>query len=195
MNIIDLLTSHMGNPDVLNQLGKSVGASPDQVQKLTQLGLPTILEALNRNASTPDGAQALAGALDQHQDVNLDDLSGFLNNVDTNDGANILKHVFGDKGQRVQNNLANQTGMDGGQVSNLLNQLAPLVLGALGQQKKEQNLDAAGVSGLTGQLTEKLGQGGSGGIMGLASQFLDADHDGSIVDDLGKFLSGLLKRK
>lgn len=195
MNIIDLLTSQISNTDVLNQLGKSVGASPDQVQKLTQLGLPTILEALNRNASTPDGAQALAGALDQHQDVSLDDLTGFLQNVDTNDGANILKHVFGDKGQRVQNNLANQTGMDGGQVSNLLNQLAPLVLGALGQQKKEQNLDAAGVSGLTGQLTEMLGQGGSGGIMGLASQFLDADHDGSIVDDLGKLLSGFLKRK
>lgn len=195
MNIIDLLTSQISNTDVLNQLGKSVGASPDQVQKLTQLGLPTILEALNRNASTPDGAQALAGALDQHQDVNLDDLTGFLQNVDTNDGANILKHVFGDKGQRVQNNLANQTGMDGGQVSNLLNQLAPLVLGALGQQKKEQNLDAAGVSGLTGQLTEMLGQEGSGGIMGLASQFLDADHDGSIVDDLGKLLSGFLKRK
>ncbi len=195
MNIIDLLTSQMGNTDVLNQLGNSVGASPDQVQKLTQLGLPTILEALNRNASTPDGAQALAGALDQHQDVNLDDLTGFLQNVDTNDGANILKHVFGDKGQRVQNNLANQTGMDGGQVSNLLNQLAPLILGALGQQKKEQNLDAAGVSGLTGQLTEMLGQGGSGGIMGLASQFLDADHDGSIVDDLGKLLGGFLKRK
>jgi len=195
MNIIDLLTSQMGNTDVLNQLGKSVGANPDQVQKLTQLGLPTILEALNRNASTPDGAQALAGALDQHQDANLDDVTGFLQNVDTNDGANILKHVFGDKSQRVQNNLANQTGMDGGQVSNLLNQLAPLVLGALGQQKREQNLDAAGVSGLTGQLTEMLGQGGSGGIMGLASKFLDADHDGSIVDDLGKLLGGFLKRK
>ncbi len=74
MDILDLITSQLNNPDVLNQLGGKVGASPEQVQKLAQLGLPTMLEALNRNTSNPEGAQSLAGALDKHQ---LDQASPF----------------------------------------------------------------------------------------------------------------------
>jgi hypothetical protein len=194
MNIQDLIMKQMGNPEVLDQLGKTVGANPEQVQKLAQLGLPTILEALNRNAGTLEGAQALAGALEQHQDTNIDDLAGFLKNVDTQDGAKILQHVLSGKSDRVQNNLGRQTGLDGSQVSGLLQQFAPLLLGFLGNQKKEQNLDAAGVAGLTSQLTNSLGQSG-GGLMGMAAQFLDADKDGDIVDDLGKLLGGFLGKK
>jgi hypothetical protein len=196
MNIQELIMKQMSNPEILDQLGKTVGANPEQVQKLAQLGLPTMLEALNRNAGTPEGAQALAGALEQHQDTNVDDLAGFLKNVDTQDGAKILQHVLSGKSDRVQNNLARQTGLDGSQVSGLLQQFAPLLLGLLGNQKKEENLDAAGVAGLTSQLTNTLGQsGGGGGLMGMAAQFLDADKDGDIVDDLGKLLGGFLGKK
>jgi hypothetical protein len=195
MNIQDLIMKQLGNPEVLDQLGKTVGANPEQVQKVAQLGLPTLLEALNRNAGTPEGAQALAGALEQHQDANVDDLAGFLQNVDTQDGANILQHVLSDKSGRVQNNLARQTGLDGSQVSGLLQQFAPLLLGLLGNQKKEENLDAAGVAGLTSQLTNTLGGSGGGGLMGLASQFLDSDKDGDIMDDLSKLLGGFLGKK
>lgn len=195
MNIQDLIMKQLGNPEVLDQLGKTVGANPEQVQKVAQLGLPTLLEALNRNAGTPQGAQALAGALEQHQDANVDDLQGFLQNVDTQDGAKILQHVLSGNSGRVQNNLARQTGLDGSQVSGLLQQFAPLLLGLLGNQKKEQNLDAAGVAGLTSQLTNTLGGSGGGGLMGLAAQFLDADKDGDIVDDLGKLLGGFLGKK
>ena len=194
MDILDLITSQLNNPDVLNQLGGKVGASPDQVQKLAQLGLPTMLEALNRNASNPEGAQSLAGALDNHQIDTHDDISGFLNNVDTNDGAKILGHMFSDKGGRVQNNLSQQTGLDGGQVSNLLSQFAPLLLGMLGSQKKQQGLDAGGVADMTSQLTRMLGQSGGGNLMGLASKFLDADNDGSIIDDVGGLLGKIFKK-
>lgn len=194
MDIFDLLTNQLNNPEVLNKLGQQVGANPDQVQKLTQLGLPTMLEALKRNASNPDGAQALAGALDNHQLDNFDDLSGFLNKVDVNDGAKILGHMFSDKTNRVENNLAQQTGLAGNQVNGLLAQLAPLLLGALGSQKKQQGLDAGGVSDLTGQLTGMLGKSGGGGLMDMASKFLDADNDGSIIDDVGSLLGKFFKR-
>ena len=194
MDILDLITNQLNNPDVLNQLGTKVGANPDQVQKLAQLGLPTMLEALNRNASHPEGAQSLARALDKHQIDNLDDISGFLNNVDTNDGSKILGHMFADKGGRVQNNLSQQTGLDGSQISNLLSQFAPLLLGMLSSQKKQQGLDAGGVADMTSQLTGMLGQSGGGNLMGLASKFLDADNDGSIIDDVGGLLGKLFRK-
>ncbi|AHM56100.1 hypothetical protein EAL2_c08000 [Peptoclostridium acidaminophilum DSM 3953] len=194
MDIMELITSQLSNQEALKKLGKSVNANPSQVEQLTQIGMPVLLEALNRNSNTPQGAEALASALDRHQDDNVDDLIGFLDNVDTSDGEKILQHVLSDKNDRVQSNLAKQTGMDASQVSGLLAQLAPLLLGALGNQKKAQNLDAAGVSNLTSSLTGMLGQSEKGGLLGLATQLLDADKDGSIIDDIGNLIGKFLKK-
>ena len=57
----------MNSPNALSKIGQSVGAEPDKVQQVAQLGMPAILQALGRNASTSEGATALTGALDQHQ--------------------------------------------------------------------------------------------------------------------------------
>ena len=78
MDLMNLIKDQLGNPDVLKQLGQSVGADAGQVSKLTELGLPAILEGLNRNASTEGGAESLAKALDQHQDDDVEDLGNFL---------------------------------------------------------------------------------------------------------------------
>ena len=192
MDFMSLIKDQLNNPEILSQLGKTVGADADQVSKVTQLGLPALLEGLNRNAQTPDGAEALAAALDQHKDDSVNDLSGFLQNVDQNDGAKILSHVFGGKKDKVQNNLAKQTGLQSGQVSGLLTQLAPMLLGALGNQKKEDNLDASGIASLLPSLGSLLGGSHSGGLSGIAS-LLDADKDGDIMDDLKGLLGKFLK--
>lgn len=188
MDLMNLIKDQLGNPDVLKQLGQSVGADAGQVSKLTGLGLPAILEGLNRNASTPDGAESLAKALDQHQDDDVDDLGSYIGKVDSDDGKKILSHVFTDKNDRVTTNLAKKTGLDASQVTGVLARLAPLVLGALGQQKKSQNLDAGGIASMLPGLGGLLGGGGGGGIASL----LDSDGDGDVMDDvqglLGKFM-------
>jgi len=191
MDFMNLIKDQLNNPGVLQQLGQTIGADKDQVSKLTQLGLPAMLEGLNRNAQTPEGAEALAKALDQHKDDNVNDLEGFLYYVDSDDGAKILDHVFGKKNTRVQSNLASQTGLDVGQVSGLLSKLAPMLLGALGNQKKEENLDASGVASLLPSLGGLFG-GNSGGLSGITG-LLDADKDGDIMDDLKGLLGKFLK--
>lgn len=206
MDILELLSGQLNSQKTLSRLGKSVGADSSQVQQLAQIAMPTLLQALGRNASTDQGARSLAGALDQHSDDGVDDIDDFLDRVDTNDGAKMLQHIFSGKSQRVETRLAAKTGMDSGQVSGLLTQLAPLLLGTLGQTKKRQNLDSGGIAELLGQL---LGQGdgagsttaargssaaGGGGLMSMLTEFLDADDDGSIVDDVGNLLGGLFKQ-
>lgn len=191
MDIMKLITDQINNPDTLNKLGQSVGVEPSQVQKVAQMGMPALLQALGRNASTEEGAAALAGALDQHQDDNVDDVAGFLNNVNTNDGAKMLQHIFTGNNDLVQNNLAKQTGLETGQVSGIMSQLAPLLLGALGQQKKEQNLDSSGISNLLGGV---LGQANNSGLMGMVTNLLDSDKDGNIIDDIGNLLGGFFKK-
>lgn len=195
MNIFDILSNQMDDPCVAEQLGETVGAGSNQVQQLMQLGLPALLEALNRNAGTPEGALSLARALEQHQDDPVDDMTAFLRNADTNDGAKILQHIFGNRNEQVQYNLSRQTGLDIGQVVALLARFAPLLLGLLGKQKKDRNLDEFGIPDLTSSINSDFGKSERGGLMDLAAKILDADGDGNIMDDLGKILGGFLKNR
>ena len=192
MNLMDLIAGQLNNPEALNKLGQTVGAQPDQVEQLAKIGLPTLMKALGQNASTPEGASALAKALERHEEDDVDDLDGFLGKVDTADGAKILQHILAGKTQTVQNQLASQTGLKSDQVSGLLTQLAPLLLGALGNQKRQQNLDASGLSSMLSGLTAG---GGGGDLMGMAAKILDADKDGDIMDDLGDLIGGFMKKR
>ena len=140
MDIFKLLNEQMNDRETLDKLGGSVGAAPDQVQQLAQIGLPALLQALGRNAATSEGAASLASALDQHQDDDVDDLDGFLNNVDREDGAKMLQHIFADKNAGIQNRLAQKTGMETNQVMDIMEQLAPLLMGTLAQQKNSATL-------------------------------------------------------
>jgi hypothetical protein len=193
MDIFKLLNEQMSDSDMLDKLGRSAGAGPSQVQQLAQMGLPALLQALGRNASTSEGAASLAHALDQHQDDDVDDLDGFLNNVDREDGAKILQHIFADKNAGIQNRLAQKTGMETNQVMDIMEQLAPLLMGTLAQQKKQRNVDQSGIADLLGGMLQQ-GEGSNNNFMNMAMDLLDADNDGSIMDDLGGMFKGFMKR-
>ena len=190
MDLIDLI-KQLNNDDVLGQVSQSMGVEPQQVKKVTQLGLPTLVEAMNRNAKTQEGARSLARALEQHQDDEVDDLSKYIRHADAHDGEKILRHVFSDKSERVENRIAKQTGLDMSQVMGILAQFAPLIMGLLGKEKKEKNLDYNGVANMTSSLTNQLGGESGSGLMGMVTQFLDSDQDGDIMDDLGGLFGGL----
>lgn len=192
MSILELIAGQLNNEETLNKLGQSVGANPSQVQQLAQLAMPALLEALGRNAGSPEGSESLASALEQHQDDNVEDVDGFLNAVNPDEGSKILQHIFPENTEQVQDDLAKQTGMETGQVSGILAMLAPLLLGALGQEKKQQNVDAAGIPDL---LSGLLSKGNFGGLMGMVTNLLDANQDGSIMDEVGTMLSGALKKQ
>lgn len=192
MNLMDLLGNQLSNPDILKQLSKSVNAKPEQVENAAKIGLPALVEQISRNASTKEGRNSLAKALDQHKDDDVSDVLGFLKGVDTKDGSKILQHVFSDKNDKVQNSIAKQSGLDSSQASGLMSMLAPMVLGAMGNQKKSQNLDTNGVANLTSQLTKSMGKNTD--FMGMASKLLDSDGDGDIMDDVGGLLGKFFKK-
>lgn len=193
MDILSILNS-LQDKQAVSQLTKSVGADSNQVKKAVELGLPMLMQAMGNNAKTPQGAASLAKALDQHKDDSLDDVMGFLKGVDINDGKKILGHVFNQKTQTVQKNLAAQTGMSSNQVENLLAQLAPIVLGALGKEKSQKGVDANGLTSMIPMLTGLLGSGSNNDILGMASKLLDADGDGDIMDDVSNLIGGFFKK-
>lgn len=190
MDLLNLLTSQLKNPEVLETMGHKVGADAGQVEKLASIGIPALLAAMEKNAKDERGAQGLNLALEAHADDPMDDLMGFLQGVDTDDGQKILQHVF-TKPAAVENRLSQETGLQASQVSGLLSQLAPLLLSALGKQKREQQVGANGLSSLLGGLVQ---QTGGSGMQSMLMGLLDSDHDGNIMDDVGNILGKLFKK-
>jgi hypothetical protein len=194
--ILDLLNSPMGK-QIINGVSSQTGQSENKTGDLLSMAMPVLMGAMQRNSSTPEGASGLLGALTgKHNGGILDNLGGlFDGGVDqsvTDDGAGILGHILGNKQPAVENALSQKSGIDAGSVAQILKVAAPILLGMLGKQAKQNNVsDANGLSGLLGSIS-----GGGSKQQSLIESFLDADGDGSILDDVaGMLLSGGGKKK
>ena len=192
----DLLGQQQGNQAV-EQISQSLGANPTVTNNAFQIALPMILAALAKNAQEPQGAESLANTLEKNHDGGiLDNLGGFLNaNSQTNDdGIGILSHIFGNKQGAVAHQVAEKSGLDIGQVAQLLITLAPIVMGFLGKKKVEQNLDANGLSHMLGEQQQTM-QASGNPMMDMISGFLDKDNDGSAIDDLSSMAASYFQRR
>ena len=187
----DLLGQAQGDQAV-DQISQGTGVESSLVSSAVQAALPHILGGLASNAGTPDGAESLNNAVEQHDGSLLDNLGGLASSVlgggassPQTDGGGILGHVLGGSQEAVTQDVSQKTGLGSGQVMQILLMLAPIVMAYLGRQKQQTGLGADGLGGILGGL---LGgaqqQSASGGILGMAEGMLDRDHDGSALDDL-----------
>lgn len=185
------LLSSFSDPKVVKQLSRQSQAKPSQINQLIQLGLPTLIQALNTNAKTPAGANALQNALNQHASDPVDDLPSFLGQVDQEDGSKIIYHILGSKSNIVQSKLSAQTGLQTNQVGSLLSSLAPLLMGTLAQQNLSAGSSSDGLQGLLGNLVS----GSKDDLAKMAMGLLDSDHDGDVIDDVGNLRGGFLGKR
>lgn len=197
--LLDLLNSDLGR-QIISGVSNETNQPADKTASVLQMGLPILMGAMKRNASTPDGADGLLGALNgKHDGSILDNLGGlFGGGVDQSvkdDGMGILGHVLGGSQNNVASALSNKSGMDSGSVMQILQVAAPILLGFLGKQQRQQNVSSQ--SGI-GDLLGGLMGGGSAQPkqQSLIESILDGDNDGSILDDVaGMVLGGGNKKK
>ena len=194
MNLEALLGLLQGQD--LGNLASQVGGNEGEVKNGVMAALPAMLAALGKNAGTEKGAEELNNALEKkHAGSILDNLSGYLSNPDLKDGAGILNHLFGNQTSNVANAVSQSSGLDTNGSMKMLQMLAPILMGILGQQKKQNNLDAKGLGNLTSMLASNFGsEAGASGIMEAVTNLLDANKDGNVMDDImgmvGKFFGG-----
>ena len=191
--ILDLLSGPMGKT-LIDGASKQFGLGENTTQKAMSAAMPLILGAMKNNASTPEGASGLLGALmGKHDGSILDKLGSVMggDNVDDDvlqDGEGILGHVFGGKQENVAAAVSKSSGIDMSSAMNILKVAGPFLMGALGKQARTQGVaDQGGLGDLLGGM---LG-GGHKEQQSLVNRLLDADGDGSIIDDVaGMLLSG-----
>lgn len=175
MNLLETLLN-ANNGALVGQLARSVGVDDATARTAVQHLLPALSRGLSRNAARPGGSDALLSALKSGTHAQYFDDPGQLGSRETvADGNAILGHILGSKdvSRNIAGHAAQETGLDQGILKQMLPMVAAMAMGALSKQVASRPGAASG-----------LGQGGESSLGALLTSFLDADKDGSVVDDL-----------
>lgn len=155
-------------PEVTRHMSSNFNVDQGTVQKLLPQLAPLILSGLKRQKDTMGGDQRVDHILNKYGDASvLDNIKDLISSkaqaadVDPNLGG--LLGASG--GLQAAQTLGKSLGIDASTIMKMIPALSPLLLGAL---------------------SRKRDTGGSG-ISGIGAM-LDADGDGSIIDDVAGFL-------
>ncbi len=190
-DLMDLLQGQMGQM-IARGAAQHLGGDTNQLQQAFGAAIPMLMGALKKNASNPETAQGLFRALQEKHDGSIFDSitdifsGGSVNEEVLTDGEKILGHVFGQKKEVVSMALSKQTGVDSGTAMNVLKMAAPVVMGFLGKQMRQNRVEEPGM--LESLLGNFLGQvPGGDKHQSFIEKLIDRDNDGSIMDDLWDF--------
>ncbi len=198
MSLMDQLAGVV-TQQISQQAAQKTGLSEGVAAQMMPIAMAALMGAMKKNASQPEGAQALANALDRHDGSLLNNVSQLSNDDVLSEGQKILGHVLGGKQAQTERALAKTAGIDASQVSQLLAMAAPAVLASLGRAKREQNLDVSSLAGLVTEESIRAQKAAPNELGGLMA-FLDQDGDGDFKDDIlesagKKLLGGLFGKR
>lgn len=190
-DIIEILRSQLDDR-AISQLAQRIGgASPEQTQVAVNGVIGTMVNALAKNASNPQGLESLFGAVTKSHDGSvLDNVLGLFGTNDANpmNGLGILSHVLGGNISSVINMVSKMSGLDKSKAGNLLLTLAPVVLGALGKAKRQNNIaEPRGLLDVLmngAQTANKRVVQHQPSDQSIFSRILDQDGDGNVMDDI-----------
>ena len=189
MNILESLVGDQSS-DVVSELARQLGVGEDQARSAAGQLIPALARGLKNNASTDSGLSGLIEALQGGNHHNyLDNPSSLGQANAVQDGSSILGHIFGNKD--VSRNIANHGATQSGLSSMLLKKALPIVATLVMSSLSKKLLGRGNQSGsiFGGGGNSRHGDLFGNGVAatqnrGMLSQFLDADNDGSMLDDL-----------
>jgi len=155
-------------PEVTKQMSSNFNVDQGTVQKLIPQLAPLIIAGLKKQKDTRGGDERVDHILNKYGDSSvLDNIKGLIaskaqaQDVDPNLGG-----LLGDAGGlQAAQALARNMNIDASTIMKMIPALSPLILGAL---TKKRDTTGKGISGV--------------------GALLDADGDGSILDDVAGFL-------
>ena len=167
MDLTNILGALTGN-DAIDAISKNLKIDSKQVSSVITAALPSLLGAMQKNASSQAGAASLAEALGYHAG-NAGDIINNLKAADLTDGGKILSHIFGGNLSSVLNGISKNTGVASNAVSSILASIAPSLLALLGKGQQGSGIDASGLAGMLGMILGGTSSSGSSNMGGLGS--------------------------
>ncbi len=199
MSLLQLLQQAQGGQG-LSELAGKIGIDSAKADELTALLAPVIGKATKAQAEN-GGLSGIIGALQGEDQAAMYDTPVNAVNAVTDagqaQGASFLNGLLGNGGtDNLAAQAAERTGVDLAQVSAFLPALAAMAQGGLQKTMPDAALSAMapkaeGASGIMGLLGGLMGKSQSGAPdLSMLTSFLDADGDGSMVDDIMEKLQG-----
>lgn len=194
MDFSSILSTIMGS-DSVSSLSNLTGTSENDVSSVLSTVLPLFMNGAQGQATNADTAQSFANALASHGKDDFSDLSSFLGNVDLEDGGKIVEHLLGKEAtEEATNNIAAQSGISQGSITNILSATAPLLMSMMGKQATAE-ADAAPDDVDLNSLVGSLFGGGDGkDALGGLGDLLSGGDGKDAASGLGDLLSGLFKK-
>ena len=170
MNLVDTIKQQLG-PEMLSKLGRVIGEDSQSASAATSAAVPAVLAGLTGAASTPDGAQKLADAVDDFDEQQGQSLAGALGGSGApsiiDKGSSLLRNLLGGNVlSSLAGALGKHLGLGGSSVSSLLGALAPMILGTLKRVKGSMGLDAGGLGNLLSSQKENIAAAMPAGLSG-----------------------------
>ncbi len=203
MNILQMLEQAQGG-NAISNLGRQFGLDDNQASSAVKALLPALSSGLKRNAASPQGLEALLTAVQSGAHERYLDTPDALNEPAARDEGNaILGHLLGHKdvSRAAAAQAAAQTGIDSGILKQMLPLLAGMAMGGVAKQTRQPDI----MSAITGAMSGANQAGAGGGLLGQLAgaalggkskgrganplmNMLDADGDGSAMDDIFNML-------
>ncbi len=204
MNLMEAILGGGGSP--VSSMAKQFGLNEGQVTQAIQQMIPALTNGVKKNVQNKSGLDGLLQALTKGgHDRYLDDAGALLNATD--DGNGILGHILGSKdmSRALADRTAKKTGINSGILKQMLPLIAALVMGSLKRQGSNSGLLDQLLGGILGGGRSTTGTSAGGGLLGgllgkilgggrkkkassspldALGGLLDADGEGSVIDDL-----------
>lgn len=155
VNILEMVKGAVSD-QVMGQIGGLLGQSDaKKTSSMFETATQSILGGLMKKSGSPQGAQDIFRAVQDHDDGVLDKLGDLLGGGGREadmmkSGGGILDMVFGKNQSGMFGTIAKFLGLDDSMMGSLMKLAAPIVMGVVGRHVKNKALDAVGLGSLLG---------------------------------------------
>ncbi len=154
MNLLNLLKYHLGS-SLNDQVSTFLGEEPNHIQTALDATLPSIMSVLVKKGSDLQGAEELLQTIhnQKHDGTMLNYLTGLFSGGSSTDsllrsGERLSTKYLGNKQSLLVEAISNYSGTKRSSASSIIKMAFPLILGVIGKQVKNQNLDHSGLFNL-----------------------------------------------
>lgn len=186
MGLLQTILEAQGG-QLVKQLANTSGLDTNNTVAALAKLLGGLNQGIQSNSAQSGGLDSLLRALKKggHEEYLENPNRPFTDDA-RQDGNNILGHILGSK--NASRALAGQVEQETGISSSILKKMLPIVATmAMGALSKQTNTSGGALSALLG------GRQSSNDNMSMLTSFLDADNDGSVIDDVMKMAAKFLR--
>ena len=155
----------------LEQVSGMLGVDDKSAESAIESVMPMLLQGMQGQMKNENTRSGFLQALTDHSKDDTEDLKKAVKNVDTDDGAKIVKHLLGAQEEEVAAKATKKSGLDTKTILKIMAILAPILMSKMGQTAKKQTAKSS-----------------SGDMMSVVGGLLDGVDAKDVVNILGMLM-------